>query len=941
MQIVKPINLSLMHRDLTLAHEPSLVVTVLIASRISTGEFVNEQKMWRELAASFSGKLFDTGMPKTRAEVLVIGDYCPRWGNDEGEGTVGLKLVRNEGEEPTVLLDKKLAVYQDRRWVKIAGLWVSERSNNREKLPIALNYANAYGGVGYSKNPLGKGFREPSLGYDLLPLPNLAYLDSYQHSPDASMVPAALSQLPFDSEIRMRYMGQIDDEYIRSGSRSFPPNFDMRYFNEAAEDQSIKGYLHGGEEYQLENLSEKAKSLTGKVTTLFGRCFVARSEKPIANRETELQEVPMNLDTLWLMPDADLEIASFRAVIRGVGNGLNDKLPRLKSVLCAFEDRQHIARSYEHYLDQYKKRTDPEISFKYALNSEPLVPFGMKDPIQNLLDDGGAQPQNTKIANMQAYVTEAKTQAYSEIEKTKQDLYSQGILNSAELAKLEKSGESASNESEHVAKLMHLLDKISPGLSKGEPLDLVKMDLSVMAEIREYSEGLANEGKSKALSKIDEQLRLMESYDPNSEMLDKIENLKRLREEVELPPMLPRIDLDAQLHSLEEKIAELSSLPIDAKDADDLKSAFDIDSTRGLIKDAQNQFKETYRMGAHLCLPARSPHKGKEQALLKDLVKKYEQGLSVSHGDYAFIDLSSRDLTGINLSGCYLEYVNFQNATLHGANLEGAILAGANLEGADLSNSNLTKANLGGCNLKGTILSNCDLRGIELGKSTIDSTVFAGSVFESLIITESRISNSVFDEASLEKSTVIQCQIDNCSFRRTKFEKSSFVRSTLTTTIMEYADLRGVNFIESNFVDYSCLGSMQVNVRYVGGCKFTKAQFDKSDLSTASFREARGSEVSFDFADISNADFTRCQFPSVSFRNCIGRGAVFVQSEIRGSSFVNADVMASLMSGADLFDVSFENANMFGVDVGGANFGANNFTGANLDRTLISEWQPD
>ena len=51
--------------------------------------------------------------------------------------------------------------------------------------------------------------------------------------------------------------------------------------------------------------------------------------------------------------------------------------------------------------------------------------------------------------------------------------------------------------------------------------------------------------------------------------------------------------------------------------------------------------------------------------------------------------------------------------------------------------------------------------------------------------------------------------------------------------------------------------------------------------------------------------------------------------------------MASLMSGADLFDVSFENANMFGVDVGGANFGANNFTGANLERTLISEWQPD
>lgn len=939
MKIIKPLNLAIMHRNLSLETEPCFVISVLIGSSISETGFVNEQKMWGKIANSFSGQVFDSGMPKTRAEVLAVGNYYPKKRSEAGDGTVRLKLTKNRNSKETVLIDKRLIVRQDRHWQKTADFWFIEKHDSNENDKVALDYSNGFGGTGFDANPDGKGFQTKG-SYEVgSPLPNLEYQDGIVSHPNDVVKPAALSAIPGHWSERTKYMGDIDDEYLKSGARRLPKNFDMRYFNEAPEDQAFDGYFEGDEEFEIENMARGSQILKGRISPLIGRCFVKRHEKGVSS-ETTFEEVQLHLDTLWLIPDEDLAVTCYRGIVRGVGNGLNDVEPRLQGLLCAFEDRNHVRRTFDHYHDQYLKRTNQEEFFKYALDSTPISPIGMKDPFESIVSTNGAQYQGLMHSNATAFSEAKVSEAENQLKNKKSEILNDDALGEVEKREFMAAFENASQaKSKSQAEIEKLIDAISPGLSKGEPLDLTKLDLSAMEKLQESSQSIAEKEKNIVRDKIEAEISTLKSLDPTPEILAGIERLDQLKKEIYLPPILPRFDLAGQVRSIEASLCEFDeSLGTTSAIK---RPDIDIEWLKKSIEEAGAQFKKAYTKGAHLMLPARSPHKNKEIEIASRLIDKFNSGQRMHSGDYAFIDLSGRNLRGIDLSESYLECVNFRNADLQGANLKNAILAGANLEGANLSHSNLSGSNLGSAILKNTNFDNCDLRGTELGGTRILNSKFTNCMFESLILIESEVQMSSFDNSLLENSNFIQCDFEECSFRGVNLGRSNFVRCAITAVIMEKADLGGVNFVESKFHDYNCQNTKQANARYLGECKFAKARFDKSDLTTTSFRGARGTEVSFDFADISSADFTECQFPSVSFRNCIARNAVFVQSEIRGSSFAGADIMATLMSGADLFNVSFENANMFGVDFGGANFGGNNFIGGNLERTLISEWQPN
>jgi hypothetical protein len=80
-----------------------------------------------------------------------------------------------------------------------------------------------------------------------------------------------------------------------------------------------------------------------------------------------------------------------------------------------------------------------------------------------------------------------------------------------------------------------------------------------------------------------------------------------------------------------------------------------------------------------------------------------------TYGDFEGLDLRCLDLSGRNLSG-----VNFRNADLTAANLSGsklhdAFMEGANLSWADLSWTRLNGALMDGANLHGTILTGADV----------------------------------------------------------------------------------------------------------------------------------------------------------------------------------------------------------------------------------------
>jgi Pentapeptide repeats (8 copies) len=113
------------------------------------------------------------------------------------------------------------------------------------------------------------------------------------------------------------------------------------------------------------------------------------------------------------------------------------------------------------------------------------------------------------------------------------------------------------------------------------------------------------------------------------------------------------------------------------------------------------------------------------------------------------------NLSGINLSRCYLFEADLSDLNLRDADLSRACLIGANLSRADLSRANLMGAYLGEANLKaanlswtqllGASLNSADLRGASLLGAQIEQADFVGAKFQGNRIQGNRIQgNRIF-----------------------------------------------------------------------------------------------------------------------------------------------------------------------------------------------------
>ena len=133
------------------------------------------------------------------------------------------------------------------------------------------------------------------------------------------------------------------------------------------------------------------------------------------------------------------------------------------------------------------------------------------------------------------------------------------------------------------------------------------------------------------------------------------------------------------------------------------------------------------------------------------------RGIDFSNFDLTRANLSGANLSGANLSGANLLWVNLLGANLQGANLREAnlsrtqlsranlslvdlsgtnlsttylsrvLLREANLSGANLSRTHLSEVNLSGANLSGAILNGADLSGADLSGADLNRAQLNGA----------------------------------------------------------------------------------------------------------------------------------------------------------------------------------------------------------------------
>lgn len=205
-----------------------------------------------------SSLLFDTDLvrTKTATDVILHGHtYAP-------EG----KLVRaiDVGLQVGSVLSKRLRIFGDRYWEE--GIFSPAISEPEpfDKMPII--YENAFGGMDQyestpeqpvleARNPVGKGFATRPAHIIGQALPNVEDPDDLISSWKNRPAPAGFGPLAPHWAPRIKWAGTYDEHWLKSRQPLLPDDFDDRYYHCAPSDQQVTGYLQGGEEVTLVNLT--------------------------------------------------------------------------------------------------------------------------------------------------------------------------------------------------------------------------------------------------------------------------------------------------------------------------------------------------------------------------------------------------------------------------------------------------------------------------------------------------------------------------------------------------------------------------------------------------------------------------------------------------------------------------------------------------------------
>ncbi|MDH3465089.1 MAG: DUF2169 domain-containing protein, partial [Gammaproteobacteria bacterium] len=250
---------------------------------------------------------------------------------------------------------KQLDVFGNRQWLEETAGKSPGKPQPFIKMPITYEYA--FGGTGYSSNPIGK-------GRDTILMPNIEFPKYRLTSPGDNLPPASFGALHPDWAQRMALVGSYGENYVKEIWPSFPADFDWSFFHSAPKDQQLKGYVKGDEPLVFYNLHPEFPEYRSALPGLRVRCFV--EEVAANNQPGEFREVSMNLDTVWIDMDAEKLVL----VWRGLTPALSPKLKEFQSVFALAEPLSEPAHDLSHYR-MLMQRTITEEEAEFEIEERP------------------------------------------------------------------------------------------------------------------------------------------------------------------------------------------------------------------------------------------------------------------------------------------------------------------------------------------------------------------------------------------------------------------------------------------------------------------------------------------------------------------------------------------------------------------------------------------
>lgn len=264
---------------------------------------LSEEQEKVALASEFAGDpqcsslLFDTDLPhkKLGTDVLVRGHVYAPTGNPATRVSAGISVGP---------INKILQVTGDRIWQSSTGTVSASDPEPFDKIPIA--YERAYGGMDLTsedpmkhdwdkRNPAGCGFALKERNLLGKPVPNFEDRNALINRAPRKTAPVGFGPIAGHWLPRVNLAGTYDEHWEKTRQPLLAEDFDERYYQCAPVDQQVPGYLKGGEDVNLVNLSQN-----GRITFRLPRLSLGFTTHFDDGTTQEHRGV---LHTVTLMPD--------------------------------------------------------------------------------------------------------------------------------------------------------------------------------------------------------------------------------------------------------------------------------------------------------------------------------------------------------------------------------------------------------------------------------------------------------------------------------------------------------------------------------------------------------------------------------------------------------------------------------------------------------------
>lgn len=731
---------------------------------------------------------------KLRGEVLLRGHCHAPGGRPTRECTVRFSVGA---------WSKSLRVVGRRVWSD--GL-IQKATEPHPFTSLPLDYAHAFGGPGYAKNPVGK-------GYDSMELPNVEDPGAPVRSPRDRVEPAGFGPL---SSLWPQRAGKVGKDYgaaYRKTRAPFHPvDFDWTHFNAAPLDQQLEGYLRGDEEVSFENLHPEAARFSVRLPGLRIRVFWK-------DDRGDVREAPTSLDTLF----ADLDEGRLLLTWRGLTPVREEDLADVEWVLVASEplaDRPLPSAHYRALLDEFEKD-----------------PLGAEDFIQKHVPEAQREAAR-RVMRGEPPVVEVPPPAPDEPPADA-------------VARMVQAGTGISDE---VAATIR--KGLADALAKAPQNDLGPALQRSLASTAEPSGGIAPVPGAVPKAPIAEAL---------GRVREKLEALKKLSAEQNVPvrglDQLEAMLADPRFAQLDPSYAAPGETP--PPPLPDPGPGVDY---AGRDLSGRNLSGADLR-GANLegAILSRTKLRG-AQLVNARLSRAALDRADLEWADLSGADLTEAHFTEAHAPEARFVGATLDRAMLQKANLSGAVLDGAKasmvfanecdlrrargrgvrffkvvsqksaLEDADFAESELVECYFLECAARGLSLRGALLSRSSFGRSDLEDSSFALARGERTIFLGAKIGRADFGHAVLPWAHFVEAEGIAACFYGANLKEATFYRSAL-----ERADLRESNLLGANF----------------GNAVLGGARFDGANLFEAHFLGSSGAGATFDRANLKRARFER------------------------------------------------------------------------------------